>query len=107
MTQPFIRGGLTVALLLLLVVGAGPVAATGRPPPPGTIVAVTGDRDRGFTVAHLDGRVEHTPTLSEARAECGEYDARLDRVRCRTEVRVWYRDLGRLRQALDFAHGPP
>lgn len=105
MTQPSVPGGL--AALLLLVVGTGPVAATAGQPPPGTIVAVTGDADRGFTIEHLDGRVEHTPTLSEARAECAEYDARLARVRCRTEMRIWYRDLGRLRQALDYAHGPP
>ena len=105
MTQPPVLGGL--AALLLLVAGTGPVAATARQPPPGTIVLVTGDPDRGFAIEHLDDRVEHTPTWSEARAECAEYDARLARVRCRTEVRVWYRDLGRLRQALDYAHGPP
>ena len=106
MPQPSVLGGLA-ALLLLLVAGAAPVVATGRRPPPGTIVLVTGDPDRGFAIEHLDGRVEHTPTGSEARAECAEYDARIARVRCRTEVRVWYRDLGRLRQALDYAHGPP
>jgi hypothetical protein len=92
-------------LILLLVPGAGPVAATGDPPPPGTIVEVSGDRDHGFTIEHYGGRVDHTTTLSEARAECGEYDARVDRVRCRTEVRVWYRDLVTLRRALDHAHG--
>jgi hypothetical protein len=26
------------------------------------------------------------------------------RVRCLTEVRTWYRDLGDLKQALDWAH---
>src|SRR3954469_16883620 len=73
-------------------------------PPGDTIVEVTGDRATGFEVRHYDGTSEHPPTGSEARAECLGYDGRLDRVRCRTEVRTWYRDLGDLRQALDWAH---
>lgn len=106
MTHPTLLAGLAL-LLLLVVAGAGPVAATGDPPRPGTIVGVTGNRDEGFAIEHLGGRVDHPPTFSEARAECGEYDARVARVRCRTEVRVWYRDLGRLRRALDLAHASP
>ena len=106
MTRPTLLAG-PALMLLLLVADADPVAAMGDPPGPGTIVRVTGDRDQGFTIEHLGGRVGHTPTLSEARAECAEYDARVARVRCRTEVRVWYRDLGRLRRALDLAHASP
>ena len=96
-----------VALLALLVPAlarGAPPARTRASPPGGTIVGVSGDRDEGFRVEHYDGSVDFTPTSSEARAECGEYARRVERVRCRTAVRVWYRDLGRLRQALDYAH---
>jgi len=78
-------------------------AATG-PPPGDTIVEVTGDAANGFGIRHYDGTTLYPPTDSEARAECGEYDARIDRVRCRVEVRTWYRDLADLQQALDWAH---
>ena len=44
------------------------------------------------------------PTDSEAIAECNEYDTRVARVRCRVGVRVWYRDLADLEQALRLAH---
>ena len=66
---------------------------------------MTGDQDNGFAIHHYDGSVDHPPTRSESRAECGEYDRRVARVRCRTEVRVWFRDLEDLQQALDHAHG--
>jgi hypothetical protein len=52
---------------------------------------------------HYDGRTVSPPTDSEARAECNEYDEPLDRVRCRTEVRVWYRDLAATKRAIRFA----
>jgi hypothetical protein len=65
---------------------------------------VRGDRDSGFAIVHYDGRVDHPPTLSEGRAECGEYARRFERVRCRTALRVWHRDLGRLKRALEYAH---
>ena len=75
------------------------------PRPPGdTIVEVEGDAANGFGIHHYDGSEEFPPTDSEARAECSEYDARVDRVRCRVEVRTWYRDLADLQQALDWAH---
>ena len=96
--------------LLALVLGtalggaAGAAVAAADPPPGDTIVEVTGDRADGFEIRHYDGSAEYPPTDSEARAECAEYDARLDRVRCRVEVRTWYRDLGDLEQALDWAH---
>ena len=86
------------------VVGwAGAVGAV-RPPPGDTVVEVTGNAADGFTIRHYDGTVDHPPTDSEARAECGEYDARVARVRCRVHVRTWYRDLADLRQALAYAH---
>jgi len=79
-------------------------AAGGQPTAPGTIVDVRGDRDHGFAIEHYDGTVDHPPTLSEGLAECGEYRRRFERVRCRTALRVWYRDLGRMKRALDHAH---
>jgi hypothetical protein len=95
-----------VAVLAFLGGGLGGVAvAAGDDGPPGdTIVKVEGDKANGFSVFHYDGSALYPPTDSEARAECSEYDARVDRVRCRTEVRTWYRDLGDLKQALDWAH---
>ena len=83
--------------------GAG-AAGAGREPPPDTIVAVRGDKAHGFSVHFYDGSALFPPTASEARAECHEYATRVARVRCRTEVRVWYRDLGDLQQALAHAH---
>lgn len=95
-----------IALLVgAFVAGVGTAAlAAPDPPPAATIVEVTGDKANGFEIQHYDGSAEYPPTDSEARAECSEYDARLDRVRCRVEVRTWYRDLGDLEQALDWAH---
>ncbi|MCW2795520.1 hypothetical protein [Nocardioides sp.] len=73
-------------------------------PPDDTIVDITGDPSNGFTIEHYDGTSISPPTDSEARAECSEYDTRVARVRCRSEVRVWYRDLGQFEVALDYAH---
>ena len=92
------------ALLVPTLAWADPPVRHRTGPPGGTVVSVTGDRDDGFRVEHYDGSVDFTPTLSEARAECGEYDRWIERVRCRTAVRVGYRDLVRLRRALDYAH---
>lgn len=102
---------LVVGALLGALVAAGVAAAdTGagregrlRPPPGDTIVGVEGDAANGFTVHHYDGHTLSPPTWSEARAECGEYHSTIDRIRCRVEVRTWYRDLADLRQALDWA----
>ncbi len=90
-------------------IGVAALAADAGPPgPPGdTIVAVTGDAANGFGIAYYDGSSLSPPTWSEARAECGEYDAAVDRVRCRAEVRTWYRDLADLQQALAWAHAAP
>ena len=97
---------LVAALLVLvvLVAGGGLAWAADTPPPGATIVAVTGNRDTGFVVAHYDGTRDFTPTVSEGVAECREHDRRVARVRCRTALRVWYRELGRLKRALDHAH---
>ena len=93
-------------LAAVMVGGAGLGAAVARAAPADdTIVRIGGDKENGFTVRHYDGSVDHLPTDSEARAECREYDTRLDRVRCRTHVRVWYRDVRRLQRALEYAHG--
>ena len=97
---------LAAGLLSATGCGLGAAALASGPsptPPPDTIVKVTGDARNGFGIHHYDGSAEFPPTLSESMAECGEYDARVDRVRCRTEVRTWYRDLADLKQALRWA----
>lgn len=93
-----------VAGVGLLLPGASNGTQAPAEPPPDTIVEVTGDAANGFGVHYYDGTALYPPTDSEAAAECGEYDTRVARVRCRTEVRVWYRDLADLQQALDWAH---
>ena len=76
-------------------------------PPATTIVKVEGNRYDGFGIHYYDGSSLFPPTDSEAYAECEEYDTRIAVVRCKTEVRVWYRDLGQLRRALRYAHSSP
>lgn len=95
---------LGTTLVVLLGVGLPANGSATRAPAPDTIVDVTGDAANGFEITFYDGSGLYPPTDSEARAECGEYDKRVDRVRCRTEVRTWYRDLADLKQALDWAH---
>jgi hypothetical protein len=63
---------------------------------------VTGDKANGFSIWHYDGSSDFPPTDSEARAECSEYDTRIGRVRCRTEVRVWYSALGDLKRSINY-----
>ncbi|MEO9323244.1 hypothetical protein ABFT23_07110 [Nocardioides sp. C4-1] len=102
-------------LLLLGLVGGASAAlaavvdgpAENRAPARPVVVEVEGDAANGFTLHHADGSSISPPTDSEAMAECGEYDTRLDRVRCRVEVRTWYRDLGDLQRSLAWvrAHG--
>jgi hypothetical protein len=72
-------------------------------PAPKTIVQVEGDKANGFGIHYYDGTSIYPPTDSEAYAECGEYDRYADRVRCRTEVRVWYRDLRDLKRSIAYA----
>lgn len=92
------------AVLLSLLLPAASHGADTAPPPDDTIVSVTGDAANGFEIQYYDGTALYPPTDSEAMAECSEYDTRVERVRCRTEVRTWYRDLSDLAQALDWAH---
>ncbi len=97
--------GLVATIALLATAGTARAAVAVDDPPPGyTIVDVSGDKANGFTIEHYDGTVVYPPTDSEANAECSEYDTRVARVRCRTEVRVWYRDLRQMRLALNYAH---
>lgn len=92
---------ITCAALLL---GAGPVLADSWTPPPDTIVGVEGSAKDGFGIFYYDGSSIFPPTDSESRAECEEYSRRVEIVRCKTAMRVWYRDLGALKRALRFAH---
>jgi hypothetical protein len=98
--------GLGLAAVFLASAIAIPVTAnaTEAAPPPDTVTAVTGDAANGFSIEYADGSSIHPPTDSEAMAECGEYETRIDRVRCRVEVRTWYRELAVLQQALDWAN---
>lgn len=104
-----------LALLVGLVVGlalslAQPGSAatpsaptTGWIPPDNTIVKVEGNKLDGFGVHFFDGSAIFPPTDSESYAECEEYDTLVAVVRCRTEVRIWYRDLSKLKQSLQWA----
>lgn len=91
-----------VAAALALLTGVG-VAVAADDTDPKTIVAVEGDAGNGFGIHYYDGSSIYPPTDSEARAECGEYDRFRARVRCRTEVRTWYRDLADLQRSLEWA----
>jgi hypothetical protein len=98
-----------VAAVALVVGSVGTALASSSavgvdPPADDTIVEVTGDAANGFGIEYYDGSALYPPTDSEARAECSEYDTRRARVRCRSEVRTWYRDLADMQQALDWAH---
>lgn len=92
------------ALAFVCGLGGIAVASGDYGPPNDTIVKVEGSWANGFAVYHYDGTTEFPPTGSETLAECREYDARVDRVRCKAQFRTWYRDLGDLKQALDWAH---
>jgi len=100
--------GWLVNLMGLLVGVSGGVAPAASwvewVPPDNTIVKVEGNRYDGFGIHYYDGSSLFPPTDSEAYAECEEYDTRIAVVRCKTEVRIWYRDLGQLRRALRYAH---
>lgn len=102
------------ALALALGLGAAGLAsadeasrsAPERPAPERpVIVEVTGDAANGFGITYAGGDSIFPPTDSEARAECLEYDTGIARVRCRVEVRTWYRDLGDLQRSLAYLAG--
>lgn len=94
----FLTSLLAVAGLALTAAGAATEQAPRHERP--VIVEVTGDAANGFEIRHSDGTDLFPPTDSEAAAECGEHDRMRQRVRCRTEVRTWYRDLGDLQRSL-------
>ncbi|MEP9381797.1 hypothetical protein [Nocardioides sp. KR10-350] len=104
-----------LALVLPALLAFGPLApgAADAPrrivaaPPPATIVRITGTAADGFGIKHYDGSWDYPPTTSEALAECEGYDTRVDTVRCRVQTRVWYRDLGRTKRAIDWARHRP
>lgn len=97
--------GSIIAILTagLMFAGGMAFAHTTWTPPGDTITKITGTRSIGFTITHYDGTVLHPPTDSEAIAECGEYDTRLRRVRCKAQVRTRYDALGDTRRALRYA----
>ena len=102
--------GVAVAGAALLTIGIGTaMAQPGQDtqrwvPTHDTIVKVTGNAHEGFGIHHYNGSALYPPTDSEARAECLEYDTRLERVRCRTEVTTWYADLADMKIALRWAN---
>lgn len=102
--------GVALAVVALISIGIG--TAVAQPggevarwiPPHDTIVKVSGTAEEGFGIHYYDGSVLYPPTDSEARAECLEYDRRLERVRCRTEIVTWYADLTDMKVALRWAN---
>jgi hypothetical protein len=98
--------GVAVGVAVLVIGGVGTaLALPGETwvPPGDTITRVTGNAEEGFGIRHHDGSSLFPPTISEARAECGEYDTETARVRCRAQVRTWYRDLADMKDALRLA----
>jgi hypothetical protein len=93
---------LAVLLVPLGLLGGGVVAASAVGHTANPIVMVEGDAANGFGIQRLDGSWTFPPTDSEARAECGEYDRRIQRVRCRVQVRVWYRDLAAMKRTIAY-----
>jgi hypothetical protein len=91
-------------LARLLVVLAAALVALLVTAAPETIVKVTGNASEGFGIEHYDGSSTFPPTHSEAMAECQEYSAKVGRIRCRVEVKTWYRDLVATKRALKYAH---
>jgi hypothetical protein len=99
------------ALAIGLAIGAGgtTVALAGTAetvwvPPGDTVVKVTGDAANGFGIYFYDGSEIFPPTDPEALAECSEYSTYVERERCKTEVRTWYRDLKTMKRAINWAH---
>ncbi len=108
MTTVITSPRLLLATLLTATVAAGTAQVaqatdTTWTPPADTIVKVQGNAKEGFSIFYYDGSSLFPPTDSEARAECSEYDTRIAVVRCKTEVRTWYRDLRAIRRAIRYA----
>jgi len=105
MTKTFLTLRLLLATLVAaaLVAGAAQAATTTWTPPPDTIVKIEGNARDGFGIFYYDGSSIFPPTDSEALAECSEYDTRIAVARCRTAVRVWYRDLRAMKRAIRYA----
>jgi hypothetical protein len=103
----YLASALAAAIALVAGSVGTALAVTGSAgtwvPPDDTIVEIRGDAANGFAIRHYDGTSLFPPTDSEARAECNEYDTQVQRVRCRTEVRTWYRDLAQTQTALKWA----
>jgi hypothetical protein len=98
--------GVAAAVVVLVMGSVGTALALPAEhwvPPDDTIVNVTGNAEEGFGIEHYDGTSLFPPTRSEVRAECSEYDTIAERVRCRTEMRTWYRDLADIKDALRLA----
>lgn len=100
---------LVAVLVAALGLGLGTGAASGadrheKPyrPHPKTIVDVSGSRLDGFRVRRYDGSVEELAPSREQRIGCRSGETQLDRVRCRTEIRVWSSALGDLRRSLNY-----
>ena len=98
-----IAGCLLTMLLTALLLPGPASAGDGWTPPPDTVVSVRGSAADGFAIRHHDGSMLYPPTTSEAITECGEHAGQRARIRCRTRVRVWYRDLGGLQDTLRWA----
>jgi hypothetical protein len=96
------RAMAALAAGLVVALGGSTAWAMGETGPR-VIVEVEGDAANGFGIHYDDGSAIFPPTDSEAKAECGEYDTLRARVRCRTEVRTWYRDLADLQRSLAWA----
>jgi hypothetical protein len=108
--QKKLRSGSWIGAVMAVVLLGGPVVGSAWAgggarivdPHPKTIVRITGDAANGFGIHYFDGTADFPPTDSEARAECGEYDTRVERVRCRTQVRTWYYALGDTQKSIRY-----